>query len=200
MSKSIIIISITTVVLILCCGCISCKKLPKGKMDESLNVQVDDSVKLLLGDSIANVIFEADSVRLLKLAVSLSKENQSDVVINSDSVNKPDFHDCYIARDFGYLTKTDIRPLMFILSDRSAYYNSNIRVKSPFLPDVALIFKKGQEQIDIMFSFTGGQMYIFTSNGNKIYEKYYYERLVLVFFQQYLKEENIKSYLDLNIY
>lgn len=192
---------VATSALLLCCNCVSCKKhcksIPKSTIDKALKIQVDDSVKHLYGDSIAQIVFEADSIQLVRLSVSAPIDSTQNQSAETDSVAAPNFHGCYIAQDFGNLSKSEIAPLSLILSDRATYFPDDIRVKSPFMPDVALIFKKEDSKIDMVFSFSGGQMYVFTATEDKKYFKYDYERLVLVFFQQYLKDENIAKYLNL---
>ncbi len=199
---------LTTITLLFCCNCASCKKQRSNtnKMDIIHPLLVDDSVMNIYGDSIAKIIFEADNALLLKLTVA---HNTADSIKNDtiakDSVKKQnqrqnDFHGCSITDTVAVLSKIDLQPLKFILADRSTYFDDSIRVKSPFMPAVALRLNKGKkEQIDIIFSFSGGQMHIYTSDDSKIYKKYYYERLILKYFQQYLKDENIQAYLNLNI-
>ena len=167
---------------------------------KQLPIQVDDTVKHIIGDSLAKVIFEADEVKLLALSVQAPQANDSAIVNDStrlDSITPPDFHGCYIAKDFGALSKPEVAPLLFILADRDAYFLGDARLKSPFMPEVALTFKKENAKVDIIFSFTGGQLYIFQENEEKIYFKYNYERLILRYFQSFLQEERIEEFLSL---
>lgn len=185
-----------------CAGCRQCKKVLPQQAKNAFDFVVDDSVKHLLGDSIAQIIFEADSVTLLELSVRPPKDSVLNDSIVSDTLvsEQTKFRGCYVVHNFGALTPSEIAPLLFILSDRSAYYPNDVRVKSPFIPDVSLSFVKETKQADIVFSFTGSQMYIFTADEQKMYYKYDYERLILLYFQQYLQNDNIKQFLNLNLF
>lgn len=167
-------------------------------MGDPINVQVDEPVKRLLSDSVSQIIFEADSAKMFSLSVK--SPNMDTLKTDSamfDSITPPDFHGCYITHDYGMLSKAETLPLLYILSDKANYIPEGIGVKSPFTPNVAIVFYKGNASIDIIFSFTGGQMYIFMENDDRLYFKYTYERLTMKFFQQYLKSENIDEYLKL---
>lgn len=161
------------------------------------DVHVDDSVMNHLGDSIACIIFQADTVNLLSLSVEPTLDSLNTKSANADSVASHGFHGCYVKQDYGVLSKSEVYPLLLILSDKENYSDDAFRIKSPFIPDVALSFKKGKSTIDIVFSFTGGQMFIFTEKEDKLYFKYNYERLTMKFFQSYLKDERITEYLNL---
>lgn len=193
-----------------CAGCKQCTAAMNHPTNKEFTLTVDDSVKHLLGDSIADIIFEADSVILLELSVNPPKESVKNdrlatdsVVCDSlivDSIAKPMLHGAYIVRDFGTLSEAEITPILLILSDRSTYYPDGVRVKSPFIPDVALCFTKAEKRVDAIFSFTGGHMYIIHEDGTKSYFKYDYERLILLYFQQHLQNENITQFLNLNLF
>lgn len=185
-----------------CAGCRQCTTALPEQASKSFNFVVDDSVKHLLGDSIAQIVFESDSIVLLELSVRPPKDSiLNDSVVADTLVSElTKFRGCYILRNFGTLTPSEIAPLLFILSDRSAYYPNDVRVKSPFIPDVALSFIKESKQVDVVFSFTGGQIYIFTADEQQMYYKYDYERLILLYFQQYLQNDNIKQFLNLNLF
>lgn len=191
--------------LLMSCSCVGCrqsKRVLSEQTSTAFNFAVDDSVKNLLSDSIAQIIFEADSVELLELSVNPPKDSLLNDSIFKDTLisEQSKFRGCYIVRKFGMLTPAEVAPILFILSDRSAYYSNDIRVKSPFIPDVALSFIKENKQVDIVFSFTGGQIYVFTADEQKMYYKYDYERLILLYFQQYLQNDNIKQFLELNLF
>ena len=190
-----------TSALLLCCNCVSCKKrntsIPNVKSENLLKIQVDDSVRHLLGDSVAQILFEADTIRLYSLSVKASTDSLKNDSTKADSIPTPNFHGCYIIHDYGVLSKAEVHPILHILSDRDYYLQDGIRLKSPFTPNVALEFKKNNATIDVIFSFSGGQMYVFMENEDKLYFKYTYERLVMRFFQKYLKDERIAEYLIL---
>lgn len=193
---------LVTSALLLCCNCVSCKKPFKSNssciVEKNLNVQVDDTVRHLLGDSVSKIIFEADSVTVLSLSVKQPRANECKIdTIGLDSVVSPDFHGCFIKNNYGVITKSELCPMLLVLSDRENYFTDSIRLKSPFIPNVALSFVKGNAVVDMIFSFSGGQMYVFLANEDKIYFKYSYERLILKFFQNYLKDERIEQYLNL---
>jgi hypothetical protein len=116
---------------------------------------------------------------------------------NNDSIVNPNFHGCFIEHDYGELSESAACPILLILSDRDNYLPDGVQLKSPFTPSVALSFVKEDACVDIVFSFTGGQMFIFMSNEEKLYYKYTYERLVMKFFQSYLQDERITKYLNL---
>ncbi len=198
-TNSVVFTMMLFIVLILC-GCSACKQNYQNNLimnNTSFQVQINDSINHVYGDSIANIIFNSDSVQLLKLSIITPNDSLQKHIIVSDSMVQPNFHGCYILQDFGNLSAAEIYPLLLILSDKATYYPDNIRVQSPFLPDVALVFHKNNEQIDMVFSFSGGQMYVFSENGDKEYIKYDYERLIMLFFQKYLQNENIDKYLNL---
>lgn len=190
-----------TSALLLCCNCVSCKKrsksIPEVKSENLLKIQVDDSVKHLLGDSVAQILFEADTIRLYSLSVKASTDSLKNDSTKADSIPTPNFHGCYIKHDYGVLSKTEIYPILHILSDRDNYFPDGIRILSPFTPSVALTFEKETAKVDVIFSFSGGQMYIIMANDNNLYFKYTYERLILKFFQNYLQDERIAEYLIL---
>lgn len=191
---------LTTTALLLCCNCVSCKKRCKSIPSPTMNVfnlQVDDSVKHLFSDSISKIIFEADTINLFSLSVKPLMDSLKTTSTPNDSIILPNFHDCYILHDYGALSKAEVCPLLHVLSDRDNYLPDRVRLKSPFIPDVALSFKKDTISVDIIFSFTGGQMYVFMKNGNMLYFKYTYERLIMKFFQNYLKDQRITEYLNL---
>ena len=188
-------------VLLLCCDC-SYGKIPRKKklnpdVETVMNVQVDDSVKHMLGDSISRVIFEADTIRLFSLSVKQPVDSFAPASEKSDSVAHPDFHGCFISHDYGVLSKSAANPILLILSDKENYLPDSVQLKSPFTPSVALSFKKKDAAVDIVFSFTGGQMLVFMANDEKLYFKYTYERLTMRFFQSYLLDEQIANYLYL---
>lgn len=201
MKTKILCCLLTTSFLLLCCNCVSCKKccksLPSSQIEKSLVFQVDDSVKHLLGDTLAQVIFDADSIKLYSLSVKNPDDSLKKDSTKLDSVGHPNFHGSYITHDFGILSKNEASPLLFILSDRDNYLSDEARLKSPFTPNVALSFKKGDVLVDVIFSFTGGQMCIFVADEEKLYYKYTYERLIMRFFQCFLQDERISAYLNL---
>ena len=201
MKERVLLFLVTASVLLICCNCVACKKHAKSNTTHSEenthSIQVDDSVKRLLGDSVAQIIFEADTIRLYSLSVKAPNNSNQTNLPQKDSISAPSFHACYIAHDYGMLSKTELSPILHILSDRDNYFPDGIRVLSPFTPNVALSFKKGSATIDIIFSFAGGQMYIIMANENELYFKYTYERLVMKFFQNYLQDERIAEYLNL---
>ena len=187
--------------LLLCCNC-SYGKIPRKSkqrpiVEKVMNIQVDDSVKHFLGDSVSRIIFEAETVKLFSLSVKPLIDSLQTELAQSDSISHPDFHGCYINHDYGELSKSEVYPILLLLSDRGNYLLDSVRLKSPFTPSVALSFKKDDTQVDIVFSFTGGQMLVFLADENKLYFKYVYERLIMKFFQSYLQDERITEYLNL---
>lgn len=166
-------------------------------IDVSLQVQVDEPVKRLLSDSVAQIIFEADSVKMFSLLVKSPTDTLKMDSAQVDSITPPNFHGCYILHDYGMLSKAETYPILHILSDRDYYIPEGLNVKSPFTPNVAMAFYKGAASVDIIFSFTGGQMYVFMKNEDRLYFKYTYERLTMKYFQNYLKSEKITEYLKL---
>lgn len=192
---------VATCSLLLCCNCVSCKKrcksIPNINSEKLLKIQVDDSVRHMLGDSIVQILFEADTIHLYSLSVKASTDSLKDDSTQADSIPAPNFHGCYIKHDYGVLSKAEIYPISHILSDRDNYLPDGIRVLSPFIPRVALTFKKETAKVDVIFSFSGGQMYIIMANDDNLYFKYTYERLILKFFQNYLQDERIAEYLIL---
>ena len=188
-------------VLLLSCNCTYGKinrKLKQNTADveQVMKIQVDDSVKQFLGDSVTRIVFDADTVKLFSLSVKPPVDSLNTKSVQSDSIPRPNFHGCYIKRDFGVLSKALTYPLLLILSDRDNYISDSIRLKSPFTPSVALSFKKDDACVDIIFSFTGGQMIVFTAGEEKLYAKYAYERLIMRFFQSFLQDERITEYLN----
>ncbi|MCQ2329945.1 MAG: hypothetical protein MJZ93_05270 [Paludibacteraceae bacterium] len=185
---------IATSVLLLCCnstyGKIDRKSTKKSTVKNVMKVQVDDSVKHYLGDSISKIIFEADTIELFSLSVTPPLDTL-------DSVTPPSYHGCYIKHKYGVLSKAESYPILLILSDRENYFPDGVRLKSPFTPSVALSFKKGNTIVDIVFSFTGGQMLIFMQNEDEMYYKYTYERLIMKYFLSFLQDERISEYLNL---
>lgn len=191
---------IATCVLLLCCNCTYGKtnrKTKKTTVENVMKVQVDDSVKHLLGDSISRIIFEADTIELFSLSVTPPVDTLKTGSAQNDSVVSPSFHGCYIEHNYGVLSKSEIYPILLILSDRENYFPDGVRLKSPFTPSVAISFKKDNTSIDIVFSFTGGQMLIFKANEDETYYKYTYERLIMKYFQSFLQDERITEYLNL---
>ena len=190
-----------TSTLLLCCNCTYGKINPKSKqntvIENIMTIQVDDSVKNYLGDSISKIIFEADTVKLFSLSVKQPVDSTKNVSVPVDSTATPGFHGCYIDHDYGALTQSAVAPILLILSDRDNYLPDTVQLKSPFTPSVALSFKKEDAWVDIVFSFTGGQMYIFMADENKLYFKYNYERLIMKFFQSYLQDERITQFLNI---
>lgn len=187
--------------LLLCCNCGYGKNKRKSKsspvIENAMTIQVDDSVKCFLGDSICKIIFDADSVKLFSLSVKPHLDSTENISIQLDSTITPKFHGCHINKDYGVLTQSAITPILLILSDRENYLLDNIRLKSPFIPSVALSFKKEDECVDVIFSFVGGQMYVFMADEYKLYFKYTHERLVMKFFQSFLQDERITQFLNL---
>lgn len=187
-------------ILFLCCTCsygkIPRKTKPNLTAESILNVQVDDSVSHFLGDTLSQIIFGADTVKLLSLSVKPANDSLDADSLQNDSIQQPCFHGCYVKHNYGVLLKSEIFPVLLILSDRDNYIVDNLRLKSPFIPDAALSFKKGDNVVDIVFSFTGGQMYIFTDYEKKIYVKYTYERLMMKYFNTFLKDERITEFLN----
>lgn len=187
--------------LLLCCNCtygkIKRNSKPSPVVENAMTIQVDDSVKCFLGDSISKIIFEADTVKLYSLSIKPPVDSTKNKSVQVDSTMTPNFHGCYIAHDYGILAQSAITPMLLILSDRDNYLLDGIRLKSPFIPSVALSFKKENACVDMIFSFTGGQMYLFMADGEKLYFKYSHERLVMKFFQSFLQDERISQFLNL---
>lgn len=187
--------------LLFCCSCTYGRSIRKSKTNpvvkNAMTIQVDDSVKYLLGDTISRIIFEADTVKLFSLSIKPHVDSTKNTSEQVDSTMVPNFHGCYVKNDYGALSQSVISPILLILSDRDNYFPDSVRVKSPFIPNVALCFKKEDVCVDIIFSFAGGQMYIFMADENRLYFKYTYERLVMKFFQSFLHDERITNFLNL---
>ena len=187
--------------LFLCCNCTYGKIHRKSKtntpIEIALKVQVDDFVKHSFGDSLSQIVFDADTVTLLSLSVKPIVDSLNTGSEKTDSIAPPCFHGCYIKHNYGVLSKSEFYPILLILSDRDNYISDGFRLKSPFTPVVALSFKKGNDSVDIVFSFTGGQMYLFKANEEKLYYKYTYERLIMKFFNSFLKDERLTEYMNL---
>lgn len=187
--------------LLLCCNCtygkIKRNSKPIPIVEKAMTIQADDSVKCFLGDSISKIIFEADTVKLYSLSIKPPVDFTKNKSVQVDSITNPNYHGCYINHDYGILAQSAVTPMLLILSDRDTYLSDGIRLKSPFIPRVALSFKKGNACVDIIFSFTGGQMYLFTADEKKQYFKYFHERLVMKFFQSFLQDERIAQFLNL---
>lgn len=201
MRKQSILCLMLTCMLLLCCNCSYGKSKRKFKsspvVENTMTIQADDSVKHLLGDSISKIIFEADTVKLFSLSIKPHADSTKIASVQTDSTTTPNFHGCYISHDYGVLAQSAVTPMLFILSDRDNYLPDGIRLKSPFIPSAALTFKKEDTCVDIIFSFTGGQMYIFMADENKLYFKYAYERLVMKYFQSFLQDKRISQFLNL---
>lgn len=201
MKKYSLFCLVATSVFLLCSACTygrnPRKSASNASREKSLTICVDDSVKKILGDSISHIVFEADTVKLFTLSVTPLSDSLLIDSIKTDSVVPPDFHGCYVKHNHGVLSKFEITPMLFVLSDRDNYLRDDIRLKSPFIPDVALSFKKGESVVDIVFSFTGGQLYVFTEREKELYVKYTYERLVIKFFNSFLKDERLTEFLKL---
>lgn len=201
MRKQSILCLMLTCMLLLCCNCSYGKSKRKFKsspvVENTMTIQVGDSVNHLLGDSISKIIFEADTVRMYSLSVKPHVDSTKVVLMQTDSAITPNFHGCYISHDYGILAQSAVTPMLLILSDRDSYLSDAIRLKSPFIPSVALTFKKENASIDIIFSFTGGQMYVFMTDEKKLYFKYAYERLVMQYFQSFLHDDRINQLLNL---
>lgn len=199
--KTFISYLVAATALLIFCSCTSamCNRriVTKPTVKNALCIQVDDSVNHLLGDSLSHIIFEADTVKLFSLSVSLPKDSLKTDSSKTKSNPISQFHGCYINHDYGALSKSAISPILFILADRDNYLQDGVRLKTPFTPDVALSFKKGNANVDIVFSFTGGQMLLFMANDDELYFKYTYERLVMKYFQSFLKDDRITEYLNL---
>lgn len=183
-------------------SCAVCKNKGSNQSDHSTishGVQVDDSVRHLFGDSISRIIFESDSIRLLKLSVTEPEESDRKDASGTDGISPITFHGCYIKQDYGAIPPEDSHLLLFLMSDRSSYYHDNSRVKSPFLPDMGLTIHKADSRIDVVVSFTGGQLYFFTEKGDKKYFKYTYERLFILFFQRYMNDERLEKMIQFNL-
>ena len=201
MKKNFLSCLLSVCSLLLCCNCVSCKKpckaLSTPLTKTELHILIDDSVKALLGDSISRIIFEADTTELFSLSVHIPADSLGKDSNQTDKITPISFHGCYIKHNYGMLTLSEVNPILHILSDRENYLSDELRLKSPFTPVAALSFKKDGSCIDMVFSFNGGQMYIFMENEEKLYFKYTYERLIMRFFQYYLKDELITEYLNL---
>ena len=187
--------------LLFCCSCTYGRSIRRSKtkpvIENAMTIQVDDSVKYFLGDTISRIIFEADTVKLFSLSTKPHVDSTKTTSAQVDSTIVPNFHGCYIEKDYGVLSKSVVTPILLVLSDRDNYFPDSVRVKSPFIPNVALSFKKEDASIDIIFSFAGGQMYIFMADDSNLYFKYTYERLVMKFFQSFLQDERITQFLNL---
>lgn len=188
--------------LLLCCSCSVCKKPCLKEASGTVSsdsIQPDDTVKHLFGDSISRIIFEPDSIRLLKLSVSRPPKSPDIHPDGPDTAACATLHGCYVTKEYGTLTQADTHLLLFLMSDRSNYYPEGVQAQSPFLPDIAVAIYKGNAHVDVIFSFTGGQMEIYTEEGERKYVKYAYERLLMLFFQRYLKDEKLEKMLRLNL-
>lgn len=213
MNKNVIIASVILLGLLLTYCCTSQKKLTKDA--KKLNdFSLSDSVKVIYGDSVSQILFGADIVQLMELDHPPIVEVQIDSVLK-DSVNSDKYvsdsllvkeiirrdslyHGYAVKKDFGVLTKEQIAPLYFLLSDRYAYMLGDDYPSAPFMGRIALNFERNEELLDMIFSFSGGQIQVITADSNYIL-KYNYEHLFMHYFQQFLKDETIQQLLDNNI-
>ena len=200
MTRKLILFLTTISIWILCCNSVYCCKKHKETFTETAThkITLDSYVQHLLGDSVSETIFNADSIWLLKVATSVQSDSMSNDFIVSSDTALPDFHGCYIIQNLRTLSTTDIYPLLFILSDQTTYSSDKVRIMSPFMPYVALSFFKYNSRIDLVFSFSGGQIYIYDDRNKKQYFKYNYEFLILHFFQNYLNDTTLRNFLNIN--
>ena len=183
-------------VLFTCCSGCACKK--NANYSGISPIVVDDSVKNLIGDTIASCIFEADSVKLLELSIYPIHMVQNGEQQQIDSLTE--YYDCYIQKDFGVLHQQEMIPILFLLSDYTTYYQmKDMMITTQFTPNVALRFYKESRWVDIIFSFNGGMLRIYNSESYMYNEfKYTPERLVVKYFQNFIRNEIIQKMLNNN--
>lgn len=220
MNKSLIIASITLTMILFvnCCSC--AKHVSKEKIEQENTIVltdsifVNDSVKAIFGDSVSKILFGAKTVQIMELTIPPIIDVQIDSVMRdstdsgkyvSDSLLVKEiiredslYHGYAIKKDFGILTKEQIAPLYFLLSDRYAYMLGDNYPSAPFMGRIALHFERNEEVLDLIFSFSGGQMQVITVDSSYML-KYNYEHLFMHYFQQFLKDETIQQLLDNNI-
>jgi len=220
MNKNLIIASVvlTGILFVNCCSCVKYVSKEKKEQENTLvlndSIAVNDSVKAIFGDSVSKILFGAETVQLMELTLPPIIDVQIDSVLR-DSTNSDEYvsdsllvkeiirkdslyHGYAIKKDFGILKDDQIAPLYFLLSDRYAYMLGDDYPSAPFMGRVALHFEKNEELLDLIFSFSGGQMHVITADSSRLL-KYNYEHLFMHYFQQFLKDETIQQLLDNNI-
>lgn len=220
MNKNLIIASValTAILFVNCCSCVKHVSKEKKEQENTVvltdSVVVNDSVKVIFGDSVSQILFGAETVQLMELTLPPIIDVQIDSVLR-DSTNSDEYvsdsllvkeiirkdslyHGYAIKKDFGILKDDQIAPLYFLLSDRYAYMLGDDYPSAPFMGRVALHFEKNEELLDLIFSFSGGQMQVITADSSYLL-KYNYEHLFMHYFQQFLKDETIQQLLDNNI-
>lgn len=179
------------VIFMLTCLCAACcATTPQGKTTPKMSfIQCEDSVKTILGDSVCSVMFSSNKAVLYRMSSSV-KAGDKDETIGGYKVD----------RKVGNLDKTTLSVLQFMFSDRSEYFVGDIYPSAPFLPEVAVKFTNKKNVVDLVFSFSGGQVEI-VYNGHSVKTlKYYHERLVLLYFSNLLQDSALKEQLNLMKY
>lgn len=196
-------------------NCCSCKKtIVYGAVKPMISV--DDTIKSLLGDTVCQIIFNAETIELFEL------EPQPIVKIITDSVqvdslwkdsifSLPDsviiqeiiqrdtlFHGYAIKKNFGILSQEQVMPFLFLMSDRYAYSYSENYPSAPFIASVAMRLTFNGRMVDMIFSFSGGLLQVYTDKDEYQLIKYNYERLFMRYFQVYLQDTTIQYLLDNN--
>ena len=214
MNKNLIIASValTGILFVNCCSCV--KHVSKEKKEQEKTLVLTDSVKAIFGDSVSKILFGAETVQLMELTLPPIIDVQIDSILR-DSTNSDEYvsdsllvkeiirrdslyHGYAIKKDFGILKDNQIASLYFLLSDRYAYMLGDDYPSAPFMGRVALHFEKNEELLDLIFSFSGGQIQVITADSSYLL-KYNYEHLFMHYFQQFLKDETIQQLLDNNI-
>lgn len=169
--------------LLIAC-CFSCKT-SKSVVDKNHcpNISVGDSVRSLLGDSVCDVVFGAHIVKLYTL--STDEAGDLDATIGGYKIKD----------EWGVLDDSYIKIIQFLFSDRKEYFDGIIFPTAPFIPNVALEFINGDNTVDFVFSYSGGQLQIVFNGKKTQVQKYFHERIILLYFQNILKDPEIDKIL-----
>lgn len=163
------------VLLLLSFSFFSCQKGCWFNKSHSLCVSLvnpDDSVCLLLGDSVCKVLFQPVQVEMFALDVTTPFENEKVIA------------GYVIKRKMGTVNKDYYTSLLFLLSDISSYNQSNLVKATPFLPHFALQFKLKKDNLIALFSLNSQDVkFVFNGNDVGIY-RYNYSQLFTLFFQK----------------
>ncbi len=200
MKRNLMRFSLLLFALLLSCNAFACKKKCKSTTftyPHKIHMYdyIDDYVKTVLTDTVAKLMFNSDSVFLYELSTS-PVQNKS----KSFGENKmPTFYEYNIIKNHGILTAYEVEPLMLLLSSEGTFIPlDSMKTTTPFVPAVALSFKKNNSIVDVVFSISGGMMKIYLNNEKEIpLLKVIEERLVIKYFRLLLNDERLQALLNI---
>lgn len=185
---------------------------PWGRSKECI-IEPADSVVMMLGDSVSNVIFRASDVNLYSV---VEKEDTTMLTtefvfksIRQVLIEKTDSVVCTIdslicdSITFSKpekLSKGYKSIIQFLLSDDRMYMKGNNYPSAPFIPEYMMQFSTKEHSVQLLISLSGGFFKVYYECAYVKTIKYLHEHEMLYFLSLVSDEESLKELLKLQMF